>query len=249
MRVWLTFLMVLASVAGVRAESLTLALSEEEVRIGSNFDGATLTLFGVVERDAQTVARPGRYEIVVVVRGPTHELLVQRRVRRLGIWVNGASQRFADVPSYQAVFTSVGGRELVEGEDGQPPPAAIESAGPAERGLRDRQDYSAAIAARAAASGLYRADYAAVGFLTRTFFRVPIPLPPLVSDGDYAIDVWLYSDTTLVGSQEAAFRVRKIGFEQSLFELSRERPLVYGLATVALALVTGYVGGIVFRRN
>jgi hypothetical protein len=46
-----------------------------------------------------------------------------------------------------------------------------------------------------------------------------------------------------------SFVIAKVGFEQRLFDLSRSAPLLYGLAAVALALVTGYVGGVVFRRS
>ena len=42
--------------------------------------------------------------------------------------------------------------------------------------------------------------------------------------------------------------MRKAGFEQILFAASQERPVLYGLGAVVLALVTGWLGGVVFRR-
>jgi hypothetical protein len=52
------------------AERLVTTLSTSRVLIASNFTGADVVLFGSVERDAQTVARRGGYDIVVTVTGP-----------------------------------------------------------------------------------------------------------------------------------------------------------------------------------
>ena len=41
----------------------------------------------------------------------------------------------------------------------------------------------------------------------------------------------------------------KTGFEQFMFAASRRSALVYGLATVILALFTGWLAGVIFRRD
>ena len=57
------------------AERLISALSTSRVLIASNFTGADVVLFGAVERDAQTVARRGGYDIVVTVTGPRETIV------------------------------------------------------------------------------------------------------------------------------------------------------------------------------
>src|ERR1700710_2928513 len=86
------------------AERLISALSTSRVLITSNFTGADVVLFGSVERDAQTVARRGGYDIVVTVTGPRETIVTFRKQRVAGIWVNADQRTFIKVPSYLEVL-------------------------------------------------------------------------------------------------------------------------------------------------
>ena len=52
----------------------------------------------------------------------------------------------------------------------------------------------------------------------------------------------------VVAERSDAFVVRKIGFERFLGLAATQQPLLYGIAAVILALFTGWLGGVVFRR-
>ena len=52
----------------------------------------------------------------------------------------------------------------------------------------------------------------------------------------------------LIAERSDGFTVRKTGFESFVYVASRQYPLVYGLVCVALALFTGWLAGVVFRR-
>jgi len=227
------------------AERLVVALSTDIVRIASNFAGDDISLFGVIERDAQAVSRIGPYEIVVIVKGPPQSVLVQRRERRFGIWINSSGERFEAIPSYYGLFTTPGAQPVVEDEEGPAVDPSLRWLGAYD----ERAELRRAIADRRRAVGLYVEDFEAVERLTSTFFHTEIPLPPVVDDGVYSVNVILYSDGLPLDVVDTRFVIAKVGFEQRLFEWSRSAPLLYGLAAVALALVTGYVGGVVFRRG
>ena len=233
-----------------RAETLTVALSSDEIAIGSNFSGTRLSLFGVVERDENTVARPGAYEVIVVVRGPDQTVLVQQRMRRFGIWVNDAGERFDKMPSYYGLFATPGARELIEDEDGVARRLSLTMLG-TEGSSREAQRaaHRAALAEANREDGLYVEQLDGIEKLSKTFFRTEVPLPPLLDDGRYRVFVFLYAGDTSIATDELSFDVQKTGFEQRIFEWSRTEPLFYGLGAVALALVTGYIGGVVFRRG
>ena len=81
----------------------------------------------------------------------------------------------------------------------------------------------------------------AVTFLTPTVFRAAISLPADVPIGNYAIDVKLFADGALVGRTDAALEVTKAGFEQYVAEAARDNGLLYGLATMLMALLTGWI--------
>ena len=59
----------------------------------------------------------------------------------------------------------------------------------------------------------------------------------------------LFADGALLTRQTSAIEIVKVGFEQFVASAAREHGFAYGLATATLALLTGWAGSIVFRRD
>ena len=97
--------------------------------------------------------------------------------------------------------------------------------------------------------GLYREETSAVTFLTPTLFRTGIPLPAAVPIGTYEVDIKLFSDGALVARTETAFDIVKVGFEQFVATTARQNGLAYGLVMGTIALMTGWMASIVFRKD
>src|ERR1043165_795898 len=98
--------LLLALVTPAQAERLIAALSTSRVLISSNFTGADVVLFGSVERDGQTIARRGGYDVVVTVTGPRETVITYRKERVIGVWVNADSRTFVKAPSYLTVLSN-----------------------------------------------------------------------------------------------------------------------------------------------
>lgn len=244
---WLVALVASAVLARpALAEELIADLSTQTILIASDFSGTNIALFGVVERDAQSVSRGGGYEIAVIVRGPPNDVLVQRKARRFGIWINSEGEHFPKVPSYSALMTTADpGTQLEMLSEAASAPLD----GSAAHLSAERAGFYQAYASARAREGLYVREIGGVEMLTDRFFRTLIPLPGVAPDGKYTVDIYLFVGGVLLDKHETSFKVDKVGFEQQLFSLSRNKPLVYGILVVVLALVTGYVGGVVFRRG
>jgi uncharacterized protein (TIGR02186 family) len=97
--------------------------------------------------------------------------------------------------------------------------------------------------------GLYREDTSAVTFLTPTLFRTGIPLPAEVPIGTYTVDIKLFADGALITRTETAFDIVKVGFEQFVATTARQDGLIYGMFTAFMALMTGWMASIVFRKD
>ena len=53
----------------------------------------------------------------------------------------------------------------------------------------------------------------------------------------------------IVTRTETAFEIVKVGFEQFVASSARQNGFAYGLATVAMALMTGWMASILFRKD
>jgi uncharacterized protein (TIGR02186 family) len=255
-RLALTFLIVLMAggLTPAAAERLVVSLSNHRVAVTSSFVGEDLVLFGTIEPDAGKFVRPN-YDLVVTVNGPRQTLRTRRKERVLGIWVNVDSREFVRVPSYLAVLSNRPVTEIAQpdvlrrlqvGLDNFLLPQHI-GADIADT-VRD-DPFRVAFLRLETLYGLYRESGTAVTFLTPTVFRVAIPVPANVPTGNFAIDVKLFADGALIARTNSALEVIKAGFEQYVADAARDHGLLYGLVTALMALVTGWFGSVVFRRD
>lgn len=244
----------LVSAAPAAAERLVASLTNHHVMITSNYTGVELVLFGSVERDAASAARNPPYDIVATVIGPREALRTRRKQRVLGIWVNTASRTFIDPPSYLAVLanrpldaitSAENRRKLQLGIADTPLPELINN----DIGEVSNDPFRAALVRLMRERGLYGEETNAVTFLTPTLFRASISLPAQVPVGSYSVDVKLFADGDLIAHTDSAFEIVKAGFEQFVVDAARDHGLLYGLATALMALLTGWIASIAFRRD
>ncbi|MEJ0075136.1 MAG: TIGR02186 family protein [Alphaproteobacteria bacterium] len=251
----LGFAIAVAATAPAKAERLITTLSTSRVLIQSNFTGTDVVLVGSVERDAQTVARRGGYDIVVTVTGPRENILTFRKERIFGIWVNADSRTFVKAPSYLTVLSN---RTITDIADintlrrTQTGLARIllpqEISGDIADSIRD-DPFRQAFLRLKIERNLFREIQNGVTFFTPALFRAAIPIPDNAPTGNYDIDVKVFADGALLSRQQTALEVVKVGFEQFVATAARDYGLLYGLATALMAVLTGWFASVVFRKD
>jgi len=238
------------------AEDLVLTLSTREVAITSTYTGADITVFGLIERDANTIARAGGYDIVVEVRGPAGDVVVQKKDRLGPIWLTTARKRFSKVPLFSAILSA---RPLAEITDEAtrgrlklglvhflPEPAPDDQSPLAER---------EAAAFRDALIRLRRIDQAAlildnsVTMVRPNLFSAKIPLPATAPTGLYLVHVSVLSGGVPLKTVQAGFVVRKVGFDAFIANAARNDAALYGLVTLLMAISLGWMANAIFRRD
>lgn len=244
-----------AAATPAMAERLVVSLSDHRVQITSNFTGADLVLFGTIEPDrGKTTLRAG-YDLVVTVTGPRQTMRTRRKERVLGIWVNTDSREFVGVPSYLAVLSNRSVADITDAETRRRLQIGLDSSLLPQRIGADVADTVATDPFRVAfvrleqQRGLYRESPTAVTFLTPTVFRAAIMLPANVPTGSYDVDVKLFVNGAMIAQTTTALEVIKAGFEQYVAEAAANHGLLYGLATTLLALLTGWLASVVFRKD
>ena len=98
-------------------------------------------------------------------------------------------------------------------------------------------------------SGLYSEHIGGVAFIAGTVFRSTIWIPANVPVGRYTISVYLLSGSAFLAQATERLEITKTGFERYMFSISRSQSALYGFGCVALALLTGWLAGVIFRRD
>lgn len=234
-------------------EGIQIGLSTDRVAITADFSGADLTIFGALENVDPLINRQGRYDIVVVLEGPARPTVVRRKDRVLGVWVNMASLTFVNVPvSYSVATTrmpqditdpnsyrqlSLGADNLhIEPEDRTGDPTTIAEF---RQALRERKE----------ASGLFSERIGGVEFLSQNLFRASVALAPNVPVGTHKARAFLFRNGQFIKESSAQLSIVKSGFEQSIYRASVDHGFLYGLFAVALAMLTGWAGRVIFRKD
>jgi len=240
---------------GAHGEHLVVALSTHQVQINSSFVGTDLVLFGAIERDEKTVPRSGGYDVVVRVTGPPQTQVTRRKSRVLGIWVNTQSRVFIDAPGYLAMLSNRPLNEIAGPEALRRYRIGLENVTFPQQIAGDIGDvplndpFRMAFLRLNRELRLYREVSNAVTFLTPNLFRAAIRIPANVPVGTYLVDANLFAEGVMLATSNSAIEIQKVGFEQFVASSAREHGVLYGLATAGLALLTGWIASVVFRRD
>jgi uncharacterized protein (TIGR02186 family) len=246
------FLALLAPPA--RAENLVATLSSSVVQITSNFTGVELTLFGTVE-NGPAAPPAGGYDIVATVTGPRQSAVARQKERVAGVWLNAASRTFVDVPSYLAVlsnrpFNSIADPDTLRREEiGVANIPLRQQAGGGIGDAAPGDPFRLAFVRLKNERRLYGENTGAVTFLTPTLYRAAIYVPAEAVVGRYNVDVKLFADGSPVASTRQRFEIMTVGFEHFIANAAVNYGLAYGLATTVMAVLTGWMASILFRRD
>jgi uncharacterized protein (TIGR02186 family) len=254
-RTLLVFALLSITVPTARAERLIASVSNHRVTVTPNYSGEELVLFGSIEKDSSTPAGRTNYDLVVTVSGPRSDMVARRKERRFGIWINNDSREFLQVPAYLALFANRPFDDIASAEIERRQQLGLNNVLLTQRVGPDYADVVPDDAFRKAfvrlqtRRGLYREDTSAITFLTPTLFRTGIPLPGQVPIGTYDVEIKLFSNGALVTKSDTAFEIVKVGFEQFVASSANQNGLLYGLVTAAMAMMTGWLASVVFRKD
>jgi uncharacterized protein (TIGR02186 family) len=230
-------------------ETVVAGLSQNEVSITAQFSGSEILVYGAIKRLGPSPAEPP-LQVVVTVEGPSTEVIVRRKDRRAGIWINTESVEIDRAPSFYAITTtSPLAAALSNTEDLRNRitiPRAIRAVGVAGD-AEDPPSFIEALIRIREASGAYVLREGGVTLTEDTLFRTDVALPANLTEGAYRVRIFLTRGGQVVDAVERTIEVRKEGLERWLTNLARNQPLIYGLLSLAIAVFAGWGASAAFR--
>ena len=225
-------------------------VSQREVEIRYSFTGAQLLLFGAILYPGGKVPDDPA-DIIVVLRGPSQQLVMREKRQIAGIWLNAASAEFRSAPSFYAVASSRPIRQMVDERTAaiyelgldklQLSPSSLNSDAEIERfatGLNDLRTRN----------GLFVERTGAVRITDGVLYQAVLPLSARVVVGPYTAETFLVRDGRVIAAAVRDIEVKKSGFERLMGVFAERHSFLYGLTAAAMALSLGLLAGYLAMR-
>lgn len=239
------FLLMVLLPQGAFAATLSTELAHNRVDITTGFNGADVVLFGTTDIPNPTIA--------VTLRGPEKTVVVRKKGRVAGAWMNTSSMEFRRVPSYYDYAMTIAGSQLV--------PVPLMDANMIgvehldfypENPSDDAQEnihYRDALVSSLQRKGFYPIRAQGVQFLKPQFFKVTFKLPPGVPTGIYTVESFLIQDGVVTSKESRSLQVGQVGFNARVYIVATQNAVLYGLVIIAIAVASGWAAFTFLRRD
>lgn len=251
-RLAMAVMALLALVLPAQAERLISSLSNDTVEITSSFDGERMTFFGTIAPSTGSDRRyvEGPFQVVIAIIGPTQDRVAREKTNVFGVWLNTDEMRFRHFPSYFHVLSSsrlTDITDLTTLVTNFILPEAHATV-PNESGWAKTLKFGRELIRLMTEQRLFGVQENGVNFMADSFYSAQLTLPSHAPPGPYLAQTYVFKNGEIIARRSEGFAVRKIGFERFVALSAQQQPLLYGLACVVLALFTGWLGGVLFRR-
>lgn len=247
MRVLFAFL--LLACPAVAQEEIVADLSQNTVSITTTFTGSEILIFGAVKRGPE-VDETHPLGAVITVAGPSTPVIVRKKDRIAGIWVNAEEVEVDAAPSFYAIAASGPLFDVISHTEDQryaiSKSQAIRLVGSSDE-VADPSEFRAALIRLRERAGAYFRDDQGVTVVNEALIRSSVALPANLVEGDYTVRIFLTRDRAVISTFETAIEVNKVGLERFLYTLAHDRPLVYGIMSLVIAIAAGWLASAAFR--
>ncbi len=227
-----------------RANGLSADVSDRLIAITTAFVGGDVVVFGTTETEGP---------IIITMQGPREHQMVRRKARVAGIWINRNRLEFSDVPSFFAIAASAPLEEIADPATRDRLELGVDHLklnvvdGSGYTG-EELEAFAKALIRNKEREGLYTVTPVTIGFPGPKLFRATFEFPANVPPGLYRIEVFHVKDGQVIGAQQSSLQISKVGMEAEVYDFARKHAALYGLAAILIALASGWLAGVIFRK-
>ncbi|WP_019222314.1 TIGR02186 family protein [Bartonella rattaustraliani] len=235
----------------VNHETIQIIVTTNTITVDAHFDGRDLYIAGVLENIDPLYSRQNRYDVIVCLEGQSRPMVMREKKRNAGVWINTDSLVFKNVPLFYSMVTT---REL---ED----IASVEDYKRLGLGLSylslqtDEQDQAKIRTFRdeliksQKAKKLYNEEVGGVRFGSGILFTAHFQLPANTPVGHYKVRAYLFRDGQFIDSATTNLEIVKAHIAYTIFHAAHQHSFLYGLIAVIVAISTGFLCRLIFRKD
>ena len=218
-------------------------LSQDEIKIETNFDGKEIIIFGLLEDDHDTI---------LAIRGPSKKLKIQKKDRYFGVWFNTKRITYNNVPN---IFFLASTNKI---DDILPESKLIQENLSFDGILRNKnynqnfafendQDIWIENFIRIKKEKLFFNEFEMKKFKEK-LFQTSVFFPATTVPGKYIVSVYHIRNKTIISKEDKTINIVKSGIGNDIYNFANNNAATYGFFTIVFAILSGLIAATLFRR-
>ena len=219
-------------------------LSQENVKISTDFQGAKILLFGAYDGEKGD-------DIIVIVTGPKGLVTVQKKEKIFGVWVNTKKVNYINAPKYLSISSNRKIEEILNKKTQKISEIGLNNFNiRIQPGIKveNEKQWRQALTRNMLKSNLWSVNENSVSLNKDALFRSYLELPSNVITGQFEVKILHYRNSKLVSQQINSINVSKSGISAEIYDIAQNYSTLYGIFAVFLAILVGWGSNLVFRK-
>jgi len=219
-------------------------ISENNIKIETNFIGKEVIIFGILNDDQETI---------MTIKGPEKNALIQKKERILGFWFNTKKITYNQIPS---IFFIASSNEI---EDILPTSTIIKEELSFDYLLENKtsqRNFISDISLDTWKSNFVRIkknknlfkEYE-IENIDNKLFQTRIFFPAKSIPGEYKVNVYQIKDNLILNNKEKVITLIKSGIGNQIYNFAHKNAAAYGLFAIIFAVLSGFLAATLFRRS
>ena len=219
-------------------------LSQENVKISTDFQGAKILLFGAYD------GKKGD-DIIVIVTGPKGLVTVQKKEKILGVWVNTRKVNYINAPKYLNISSNRRIDDILNKKTQKISEIGLNNLKiRIQPGIKveNEGNWRQALTRNMLKSNLWSINENSITLNKDSLFRSYLELPSNVITGQFEVKILHYRNSKLVSQQINSINVSKSGISAEIYDIAQNYSTLYGIFAVLLAVLVGWGSNLIFRK-
>lgn len=228
---------------------LTIKANHDHIKIDFFYHGDELTVSGTSD--------PGA-DIIVKITSPESHQVFKKKGKVAGLlWMNTGTLNFERVPNLYFLYSTKKIEDLLSPEErdeniiGYNALMRYVEITPVEDET-DKERWFNEFVRFKEASRLYKVssnDAKVTEKGTVQEYYIKLPWPYEASPGEYTVTVYAVKDRKVIDKAEAKVNVEQVGIVKTLARMAKEKGAIYGILSIAVAIIAGFAVGMIFRKG
>jgi uncharacterized protein (TIGR02186 family) len=218
-------------------------ISENNIKIETNFIGKEVIIFGILNDDQETI---------MTIKGPEKNAVIQKKERILGFWFNTKKIIYNEIPSIFFIASSDNIKDIL------PASSIIKNELSFNYLLENKtsqRNFISDVSLETWKNNFVRIKKSknlfkeySIEKIDNKLFQTRVFFPAKSIPGEYKVNVYQIKNNLILDNKERIITLKKSGIGNHIYNFAHNNAAAYGLFAIIFAVLSGFLAATLFRR-